>query len=399
MISVDEALAACLALTRALPVEEVALANAGGRVLAAPVVARRDQPPFAASAMDGYALCATEVAPGAVFDVIGEAPAGRAWDGSVGPGQAVRIFTGAPMPAGTDRVVIQEDVTRTGGQITLNTDLDPGPYVRPAGADFTAGARIDAPRRLSPADIALAAAMNAPRLTVTRRPEVALIATGDELVVPGETPRTDQIVASNIYGLKALIEAEGGRARVMPIARDRPAALAQVLRLAAGADLIVTIGGASVGDHDLVAQVAAGEGMDRAFYKVAMRPGKPLMAGRMGKAALLGLPGNPVSALVCGHVFLVPMLRAFLGLPGRARTRRQARLAQDLPANGPREHYMRAMLDPSGDLPAITAFDRQDSALLTVMAGADALLLRPPGDGKRTAGEIVQYLPLGPGPA
>lgn len=394
MISVAAALEACLALTRVLPGEEVALAQAGGRVLARPVVARRDQPPFAASAMDGYAVRAAEVAPGAAFDVVGTAPAGRAWPGAVGPGQAVRIFTGAPMPRGSDRVVIQEDVVRDGDRIVLGDDLDAGPYVRDAGADFRAGARIDAPRRLSPADIALAAAMNVPRLTVTRRPEVALIATGDELVSPGGTPRDDQIVASNIYGLAALIAAEGGRARVLPIARDTPETLAQVLRLAAGVDLVVTIGGASVGDHDLVAQVAAEAGLERAFYKVAMRPGKPLIAGRLGGAAMLGLPGNPVSALVCGHVFLVPMIRACLGLPGGPRARLRARLAADLGTNGPREHYMRARLSPGPDLPAITAFDRQDSALLTVLAGADALLVRAPKDGPRRAGEIVEYLPI-----
>jgi molybdopterin molybdotransferase len=220
VITVEEALAACLGLTRLLPPERVALADCAGRVLAESVFATRDQPPFAASAMDGYAVRAADATQGARLNVVGEAPAGRAWAGEIGPGQALRIFTGAPMPKGADRVVIQEDVTRESDTITLGERLDTGPHVRPAGADFRAGARLDAPRRLSPADLALAAAMNAPTLTVTRRPDVALIATGDELVLPGESPRDDQIVASNTYGLKALIEAEGATARLLPIARD-----------------------------------------------------------------------------------------------------------------------------------------------------------------------------------
>ena len=398
MISVEEALAACLALARPVGTETVPLAEAGGRVLAGAVTARRDQPPFAASAMDGYAVRAADKVPGAVLRVVGEAPAGRAWAGRVGPGEALRIFTGAPVPEGADCVVIQEDVTRAGDRVTLGPALDDGANIRPAGADFRAGARIAAPRRLSPADVALCAAMNVPTLEVSRRPEVALIATGDELVSPGEDPRPDQIVASNTYGLKAMIEAEGARARLLPIARDSRESLEQVLRLAAGADLIVTIGGASVGDHDIVGAVAAGMGLDRAFYKVAMRPGKPLMAGRIGAAVLLGLPGNPVSAMVCGHIFLVPMLRAMMGLPGQARRRFPARLAVDLPPNGPRAHYLRADLTPAAgaDLPRITPRESQDSALLSVLSEARALLMRAADDGARVAGEVVEYLPLGP---
>jgi molybdopterin molybdotransferase len=396
VISVEEALAACLALTRVLPGERVALAEAAGRVLSEPVFATRDQPPFAASAMDGYAVRMADAVPGARLRVVGEAPAGRAWEGEIAPGEALRIFTGAPMPRGAERVVIQEDVTREGDGITIGDGLDAGPHVRPAGADFRAGARIEAPRRLSPADLALAAAMNAPDLTVTRRPEVALIATGDELVLPGEVPRGDQIVASNTYGLKALIEAEGGHARLLPIARDDAESLTAVFGLARGADLIVTVGGASVGDHDLVGDVAQSLGMERAFYKIAMRPGKPLMAGRLGEAALLGLPGNPVSALVCGHLFLVPMLRAFLGLKAGERRRRKARLGADLAPNGPREHYMRAEVFPTGEVPEIVPFDRQDSSLLSILSRANGLLVRPVADPARKAGDLVDYVPVGP---
>jgi molybdopterin molybdotransferase len=372
------------------------LAEAAGRVLAAPVFAARDQPPFSASAMDGYAVRLADAVPGAELNVVGEAPAGRAWAGEIGPGEALRIFTGAPLPRGAERIVIQEDVAREGDVITIGARLDAGPHVRPAGADFRAGARIEAPRRLSPADLALAAAMNAPELTVTRRPVVALIATGDELVLPGEVPRDDQIVASNTYGLKALIEAEGGVARLLPIARDDAESLAAVFGLARGADMIVTVGGASVGDHDLVGPVAESLGMEQAFYKIAMRPGKPLMAGRIGDAALLGLPGNPVSALVCAHLFLVPMLRAFLGLSAGERRRRKARLGADITANGPREHYMRAEVFPTGDMPEIVPFDRQDSSLLSILSRANGLLVRPIGDPARKAGDLVDYVPVGP---
>ncbi|RFU14708.1 molybdopterin molybdenumtransferase MoeA [Rhodobacteraceae bacterium W635] len=394
MIPVDEALAACLALTEPLPVEDVALSQAAGRVLARPITARRDQPPFAASAMDGYAVAASAPHPGDRFSVIGEAAAGHGWDGVLAQGAAVRIFTGAPVPEGTARVIIQEDVTRDGDTIALGDRLDGKTNIRPAGGDFTCGDRLAAPRRLRPADIALAAAMNHATLPVTREPVVALIATGDELVQPGDAPRADQIVASNAYGLKAMAEAAGAHARLLPIARDTVDSLASTLALAADADLIVTIGGASVGDHDLVARVAAAEGLERSFYKVAIRPGKPLMAGRMGRAALLGLPGNPVSAMVCGQVFLVPMIRAMLGLGKAPAPREKAQLAIDLPANGPRDHYMRATLSEGGALPRVTPDPRQDSSLLSVLARAEALLIHPANAGPLAAGAPVEILRL-----
>ncbi|MGC9418718.1 MAG: gephyrin-like molybdotransferase Glp [Rhodovulum sp.] len=389
MISVAEALDKVFALVAPTPVEEVPLAEAAGRVLARPVSARLTQPPFAASAMDGYAVTAADARPGAMLTVIGTARAGEGFAGTLAPGRAVRIFTGAPVPAGADRVVIQEDVTRNGDRITL-TEVGSGPNIRPAGADFALGDTIAAPRRLRPADLALAAAMNLPVLPVHRRPEVAIIATGDELVMPGETPGPDQIIASNAFGLKAMVEAEGGHARLLPIARDTEASLRAVFELAEGADLVLTIGGASVGDHDIVGKVAADLGMEQAIYKVAMRPGKPLMAGRMGTAAMIGLPGNPVSALVCAQLFLLPALRVMLGLPAAPAPRLTGRLARDLDANGPREHYMRARITADG----IAPFDRQDSALLTILSEADALIVRPVGDGPRRAGETVAYIPI-----
>ncbi len=389
MISVEEALARCLALAVPLPPEDVALVQAAGRWMCAPAVARRDQPPFPASAMDGYAVQG-DPGPGDSFAVVGEAGAGHAFGRKVAPGEAVRIFTGAPVPAGATRVVIQEDVTRDMDRITVKAGADTAGHIRPLGQDFRAGDSLS-PRRLRPNDLALLAAMNIARVTVTRRPVVALIATGDELVMPGENPAPDQIIASNSFALKALVEAEGGEARLLPIARDSEAELATVLSLAEDADLIVTIGGASVGDHDLVGRTA---GLEHAFWKIAMRPGKPLMAGRLNGTPMLGLPGNPVSAIVCGHLFLLPMVRAMLGDPAPAPRPLQARLGIGLPANGPRAHYMRARLTPGEGMPAIAPFDRQDSALLSILGQADALLIRPVADGQRLAGAIVDYLPL-----
>ncbi|WP_417208191.1 gephyrin-like molybdotransferase Glp [Antarctobacter sp.] len=388
MIPVTQALDHLFALAAPLPVETVPLTEAAGRVLARPVTARRDQPPFPASAMDGYAV--PEAAAGQSFTVIGESAAGKRFDASVGPGEAVRIFTGAPVPEGANRIVIQEDVTRDGDRITLHDDLDENTYIRPAGTDFRVGQSVDAPKRLTAQDVALLAAMNIAEVPVTRRPRVALISTGNELVMPGETPGPDQIIASNTFGLQALLRELGAEARILPIARDTSASLIHGFSLVEDADLVITIGGASVGDHDLVAQVAEELGMDRAFHTVAMRPGKPLMSGRLNDAMMIGLPGNPVSAMVCGHVFVAPVIRAMLGLGAVPAPRLTARLAAPLTANGPREHYMRAEL--SGD--GIAALDRQDSSLLSVLSRANALLVRPVKDPARAVGETVAYLPL-----
>ena len=390
MISVSDALEALFDLAAPLPVEEVALEQAAGRVLAADAVARRDQPPFAASSMDGYALKRAEADLHAQFKVIGESAAGSRFAGRVGAGQCVRIFTGAPVPEGTDAVIIQENVTRQGDVITIVDGPNDSSNIRPAGGDFAMGTTLSAPRVLSPQHIALLASMNIPRVPVTRQPQVALISTGDELVLPGETPGPDQIIASNTFGLKALLESVGCIARVLPIARDNVLSLRTAFDLARGNDMVVTIGGASVGDHDLVADAMADLGMEQSFYKVAMRPGKPLMAGRFGDMCMVGLPGNPVSAMVCGHVFLVPMLRKMMGLGGAAAPRATATLRDPLGKNGPREHYMRAVVENS----EVTAFDRQDSSLLTILAEANALLVRPPHDGPRDAGETVDYIPI-----
>ncbi|KAA9009122.1 molybdopterin molybdotransferase MoeA [Histidinibacterium aquaticum] len=389
MITVAEALDALFALVRPTGTEEVPLVEAAGRYMPGPAVASRTQPPFSASAMDGYALRDADLAPGARLTVIGEAAAGRRFAGPCGPGQAVRIFTGAPMPEGADRVLIQEDAQVEKGVLTVTGDYGTSFHVRPLGADFKAGDELS-PRWLRPGDIALLAAMNLPRVHVARRPVVALLPTGDELVQPGEDPGPDQIVASNSYGLHALLTAAGAEPRLLPIARDDANSLETAFGLAEDADLLVTIGGASVGDHDLVGPVAERLGMERSFYKVAMRPGKPLMAGRLGRQAVVGLPGNPVSAMVCGAIFLRPMIHASLGLPAQPLPRGTARLAASLPANGPREHYMRASLGPDGLTPA----GSQDSALLSVLAESGALIVRPPGDPPRKQGETVDYVTI-----
>ena len=390
MITVSEARAALLALVDPLAAETVPLVQSAGRVLAEPVSARRDQPPFSASAMDGYAVNSTEVELHAMFKVIGEAAAGHGFDGKVGAGQAVRIFTGAPVPEGADFVVIQEDVDRKGNLITILDEPGDNSNIRPKGGDFGIGDTVSAPRVLTPADVALLASMNIAQVPVTRRPIVAVMSTGDELVMPGETPGPDQIIASNSFGLKAMCEAAGAEVRLLPIAEDTVQSLTTAFELARGADLVVTIGGASVGDHDLVGDVAVSLGMERSFYKVAMRPGKPLMAGRMGDMAMVGLPGNPVSSMVCGQIFLLPMIRKMLGLSAEQPPLQSARLIAPLAKNGPREHYMRAQVTADG----IRAYESQDSSLLTVLADANALLVRPPHDDALEAGALVQFLPI-----
>ena len=390
MISVEDARALLFELAHQMPEETVPLVEARNRVLARDVEAQRTQPPFPASAMDGYGVRADEITNGASFRVIGEAAAGSRFAGPVGPGQAVRIFTGAPVPDDVGFVVIQEDVDRVGDTITIIGNTGENSNIRPAGGDFAEGQVFAAPKRLGPADIALLASMNISKVPVTRKPDVALISTGDELVMPGETPGPDQIIASNTFGLKALFDQAGAQARILPIARDNVASLKTALDLARGADLVVTIGGASVGDHDLVAQVAADLGLQRAFYKVAMRPGKPLMAGTIDGAMMMGLPGNPVSAMVCGVLFAVPVIHAMLGLPARSPELRQGELAVDVAANGSREHYMRAVLADG----LLTPLNNQDSSLLSVLSQANALLVRPIGDPARPAGHLVDYIPI-----
>lgn len=391
MIPVSEALDRLFALVRPLDTETVALADAAGRVMVAPAKARRTQPPFAASAMDGYAVRAHQATLGATLPVVGEAAAGHRYPGPLPDGGAIRIFTGAPVPEGADTILIQEDAVHDSDHITIAQAPTLGAHIRPAGGDFTEGDELSAPRRLTSRDIALLAAMNVDRVRVTRRPIVALIPTGDELVQPGEEPGPDQIVTSNNYALAAMCQSAGAQARLCPIARDTPESLRDSLESARGADFIVTLGGASVGDHDLVAQVFGTQGLSLDFYKIAMRPGKPLMAGHLGDAVMLGLPGNPVSAIVCGEIFLRPALDVAMGLPPLPRRRSHAPLAHDLGKNGPREHYMRAYID---DDDCLTVFENQDSSLLGTLSRANALVVREPNENESPYGCIVPYIPL-----
>ncbi|SFH97807.1 gephyrin-like molybdotransferase Glp [Albimonas pacifica] len=400
MIPTAEALTRILSLVSPVTgTERAPLLEAAGRVLAAPARARRTQPPFAASAMDGYAIRGEGLRPGAEFRVIGESQAGLRFAGEVGPGQAVRIFTGAPVPQGADRVLIQEDAERLedggGERIRARETLDAGSHIRPAGGDFREGDALPAPRRLTPRDISLLAAMNLTEVEVLRRPVVAIVATGDELVEPGETPGPDQIVSSNSYGLHALLAARGAAPRLAPIARDTMESLAAAFASVADADLVVTLGGASVGDHDLVGRAAAEAGLSLDFWKVNMRPGKPLMAGRLpGGRPLLGLPGNPVSAMVCAQLFLLPAVDALAGLPAAAPRRLPARLVEGVGANGPREHFARARLEPGPDGLGVRVLGRQDSSLLSVLAEADALAVLAPNAPAMAAGEAIEVIPL-----
>ncbi len=391
MISVAEALDRLFALVSPLETEPVDLQDAVGRVLAAPAQAKRTQPPFAASAMDGYAVRAEEAAPGNRLTVVGESAAGHRFHGALGQGQAVRIFTGAPVPDGADAILIQENANRAGDQIEVTHAPAPGTFVRPAGGDFKEGDVLSAPRRLTGRDIALLAAMNIPQVVVGRRPRVALIPTGDELVLPGQTPGADQIITSNNFGLAAMCLQIGADPILCPIARDNPESLRDALSAARGADFIVTLGGASVGDHDIVSEVLTDEGLKLDFYKIAMRPGKPLMAGRLGDAVMFGLPGNPVSAMVCGEIFLRPALEAAMGLPAKPRVRKYAALSHELGPGGSREHYMRAILQENGKL---NVFQRQDSSLLGTLAEANALVIQEPNAPHSPSGCIVPYIPL-----
>jgi len=385
---VSDALNRVLALCPTMPSETVPLAEAAGRVLAKPVSATRNQPPFRASAMDGYAIRAADLQPHARLKLIGESPAGGQFAGAVGAGEAVRIFTGGAVPDGADRVVIQENVRRDGDVVILNDAPGDALNLRPVGADFKVGDTLSAPRRLTAADIALLAAMNIPEVPVAKKPVIAVIPTGDELVMPGENPGPTQIITSNNFALKAQLEAQGAEVRLLPIARDNRPALRAAFELASGADMVVTLGGASVGDYDLIGPMAAELGIALDFYKIAMRPGKPLIAGHISGVPMFGLPGNPVSSMVCTHVFLRPAVDKMLGLDASALPEQVFELTEDLPSNGPRAHYMRARVEGGRCTPA----GRQDSALISVMAQSNALLIRDPHAEPAKAGDKVRCI-------
>jgi molybdopterin molybdotransferase len=397
LLSVDEALQRILDGVEPTEAEPVAIEHARGRVLAQPLQARVTQPPFNASAMDGYAVRAGDIAHlPATLTVIGEAGAGHPFANAVGKGQAVRIFTGAPVPDGADAIVIQEDADRDGARVTVRDGNPQTGHIRTKGYDFRAGdTLLAAGRRLGPREISLAAAMGHGEVSVSRRPSVAIVSTGDELVPPGSRLGPGQITASNHLGVAALAEAAGAAPRQLGIARDTRADLDAHVARAQGADIIVTSGGASVGDHDLVGPVLQERGMTLAFWNIAMRPGKPLMFGRLGQSRVLGLPGNPVSSLICARLFLLPLIRALLGQPAGNEKPIQARLSVALETNGPRQHYMRATSQPGPDgLVLVAPVRSQDSSLLAPLAEADCLLIRAPRAPAAPAGSLVSILPL-----
>jgi molybdopterin molybdotransferase len=402
MISVEEARRRLLEPLRPVGAEQVAVSEAAGRVLAEDVVARRTQPPFAVSAMDGYAVRSSDVAQVPTrLRIVGEVPAGQSYDGTLGRGEAVRIFTGAPVPAGADAVVIQEDTERSGSEVLIRESAAASRNVRAAGLDFHAGdVGLRAGRRLTARDIGLAAAMNRPWLLVRRRPRIAILPTGDEVVMPGDPVGPNQIVSSNGLALAALIRQCGGEPLHLPIAPDDSASLQGIAAAAEGADFLVTTGGASVGDHDLVRDALGAAGLTLDFWKIAMRPGKPLMVGRFRDTPMMGLPGNPVSSLVCALLFLKPAIGRLLAWPGADRPPAQARLAIDLPANDRRQDYLRAALSRAADgVLEARPFGAQDSSMMSLLARSDCLVLRPPHAAAAKAGDTVEVVLLEPDPA
>lgn len=397
MLSVEEALARVLNAVRLAGVESVPLRQARGRVLAKDLSARRNQPPADVSAMDGYAVRASDVATApATLTIVGQAPAGGAYAGTVGQGEAVRIFTGGPVPNGADTIVLQEDCEAGEASVTVLEAAGQGKHIRAKGIDFAEGdVLLEAGRILSAADIGLAASMNHAELPLRARPKVAVLATGDELVLPGSEVGPNQIVASNTYALCALIEEHGGAVIDLGIARDDEGAIRAAVASMGDADILVTVGGASVGDHDLVQPALAKDGLTVDFWKIAMRPGKPLIFGAIGDAAMLGLPGNPVSSLVCATLFLIPLMRAMLGIDPAALPTARASLGAALPTNGKRQDYMRAELTRAADgTLSATPFDMQDSSVLSLFAHAGALVIRPPHAGAAQAGDPVDVIVL-----
>src|SRR3954451_21012277 len=395
MISVKEALARLMAPLAPVPPEQVSIADAVGRVLAEDVASRRTQPTFAVSAMDGYAVRAEDVANVPVtLRIVAEIPAGAGFGGRLGPGEAARIFTGAPLPDGADTIVIQEDTERSGDRVEVREGAPRGRYVRPAGLDFAEGdVLLRAPRRLTPRDIGLAAAMNRPWLFVHRRPRVAILSTGDEIVMPGDPIGPHQIVSSNALALSAFVTASGGVPVLVGNAPDDPEALRHIAAAAAGVDLFVTTGGVSVGEHDLVRDVLSEDGLAIDFWEIAMRPGKPLMFGHYRGVPMVGLPGNPVSTLVCALLFLKPALERLSGLPDDTEPQQTARLGVPLKQNDRRQDYLRARLQraPDGVLEAVP-FEVQDSSMMRPLAASDCLVMRPPHATALPAGAEVPII-------
>ena len=399
LLQVSEALARVLANENPLPIENAPLAEAHGRVLAADLAALRTQPPANLSAMDGYAVRGADVAQApAWLKLVGEVAAGRPFDGTIGPGEAARIFTGGMLPLGADTVVIQEQVERTGDAVVILKPSSPGRNVRLEGLDFKAGEPLLAKgHRLTARDLALAASMNHATVPTYRRPKVAMLATGDELVMPGRTPGMGQIVYSNGFALMALARSEGADVIDLGIAPDRQdvtmAAIGRARRW--GADILLTAGGASVGDYDLVQQSLTALGLDLSFWRVALRPGRPLLHGRLGDMRVLGVPGNPVSAYVCAFLFLVPLIRHLAGRTDLSPLPESAVLGIGLAKNDERTDYLRATLVARDGKWVATPFPVQDSSMLTPLANADCFIVRAPFAPAAAAGTRCDIIRLG----
>ena len=392
MISVEEALSRLLTPLEKLPLEQVSIVDGLGRVLAEDVAARRTQPPFAVSAMDGYAVRAEDLAAVPVeLRIVAEVPAGAGFGGHVGPGEAARIFTGAPLPAGTDTIVIQEDTQRDGDRVRVIEGAAHGRYVRREGLDFgESDVLLRAGRRLTARDIGLLAAMNRPWLFVHRRPRIGILSTGDEIVMPGDPIGPHQIVSSNSLALAAFVAVCGGIPVSVGNAPDDPEALRQIAAATRGVDLLVTTGGASVGDHDLVRDALGADGLELDFWQIAMRPGKPLMVGSYRGTPMVGLPGNPVSTLVCALLFLRPALERLSGAAPAAEAAPTARLGAPLPKNDRRQDYLRSRLALAADgTLEVFPFEVQDSSMMRLMATADCLVVRPPLAPAIAAGALV----------
>lgn len=402
LLPVEDALSRLLAAARPIAeTEQVSLREANGRVLAADLTARLTQPPFDASAMDGYALRAEDAAEvGSILTVVGESAAGHGYSGTLASGEAVRIFTGAPVPDGADSILLQEDAEKLeGGRIRTNFAVSKGRHIRARGQDFAEGdVALSAGVHLDFSHLTLAAAMNHAALPVFRRPRVAILATGDELVYPGASPGPSQIIGSNTFGIAALARDNGAEVIDLGIVPDNRDLLLEAIGRArsSGVDVLVTLGGASVGDHDLVQSTLLSAGMELDFWRIAMRPGKPLMVGRLDAMQVLGLPGNPVSSLVCGLLFLEPLL-CHLGHRMPPRRMASARLRNGMPANDKRQDYVRArLLADGGDIPLVESFGKQDSSMMRIFSQSDCLIIRPPHAPAAEAGEMVPVLLLRP---
>ena len=392
MINVEDALKKIFRILPKNGNEKISLLNACGRVLAKDVLAKNDQPPFSTSAMDGYVISDPTPRVGSSYNLVGEVSAGSTFSGVLGNGEAIRIFTGAPIPVGGKRVIIQENMVIKYNTVTINELNGNETFIRKIGSDFKSGQIFETPKVLTPFHLSLIASMNSSEVTVYKKPTVAIISTGDELVIPGEKRSASQIISSNSFGIYSRLVLAGANPRLLPIAKDTESSLKSILELAMGSDIIVTVGGASVGDYDLVKKVLKTAGMKPEFEKVAMRPGKPLFAGKLNKSAVVGLPGNPVSSLICTEIFLVPAINHFLNMSSNSREVIHVKSAKTIQKNGQREHYMRANYDTLTKL--VSVEDRQDSSLLSVLVNSNSLVVRKPNSPQIKKGQLVPTILL-----